>query len=119
MEWRVKQVIAVRSDLKMGKGKLAAQVAHGAVAGMEETRRRQPEWVEEWLQEGQPKIVVRVGGLDELLALKVEAEEADIPLALVQDRGLTQLPPGTITCLALGPAPSDRLDPITGRLKLL
>jgi len=38
---------------------------------------------------------------------------------LVRDRGLTQVPPGTITCLGLGPAPADLLDSLTGNLTLL
>ena len=117
----VKQVIAVRIDIRMGKGKLAVQVAHAAVEAvfrcMESSRCR--EWLEVWRRSGQKKIVVKVGSLSELFELKSKAEELSIPYALIADAGLTQLPPGTVTSLGLGPAPSQLLDSITGSLPLL
>lgn len=114
-----KQVIVVRTDLKMGKGKLAAQVAHAAVLSAEICRNMRPLWYQEWMNEGQKKIVVRVDNLTELLKIKENAEEKGLPVALIEDAGLTQLEPGTITALGIGPAPRDLLDPITGHLKLL
>mgnify|MGYP000555783985 CR=1 FL=1 len=117
----VKQVIVVRTDIKMGKGKLAAQVAHAAVEAvfrcMESNVCR--EWLEIWRRSGQKKIVVKVDSLAELIELKKKAEELSIPYALIADAGLTQLSPGTVTSLGLGPAPSHLLDSITGLLKLL
>jgi PTH2 family peptidyl-tRNA hydrolase len=114
-----KQVIIVRADLKMGKGKLAAQVAHAAVLAAEICRNTRPFWHKEWMNEGQKKIVVKVNNLDELLKIKETAEAKGLPTALIQDAGLTQLEPGTITTLGIGPAPKDLLDPITRHLKLL
>ncbi len=114
-----KQVIAVRVDLKMGKGKTAVQVAHASLASAEEARKARPEWYRGWLAEGQAKIAVRVGALEEMLFLKTKAEARHLPTALIEDRGLTQLPPSTATCLGIGPAPSDEIDSITGDLKLL
>ncbi len=114
-----KQVIAVRNDIKMGKGKLAAQVAHAAVASALETKSRNPEWFREWWNEGQAKIVVKVNDEDELRKLGKEAEGLKIASSLIVDRGLTQLEPGTVTCIGLGPAPSILIDRITGHLKLL
>lgn len=118
-EFEYKQVIIVRTDLKMGKGKLAAQVSHAAVSSAEETRKRRPEWWRAWLEEGQCKVTVKVQGLAELLALEKEASHMRLPFSLITDRGLTQLPPSTVTCLGIGPAPSVQVDKITGKLPLL
>ncbi len=118
-EFDFKQVIVVRIDLKMGKGKLAVQVAHAAISAFEEARKRRPEWVQAWLDEGQAKVAVKVGDLGELMKLKSEAAKQRFPHSLVTDRGLTQLPPSTITCLGIGPAPSIDLDELTGALPLL
>lgn len=114
-----KQVIVVRTDLKMGKGKLAAQVGHAAVSAAEEAKKKCPEWWQAWLEEGQCKVAVKVKSLEELLELQREAIRLKLPHSLVADRGLTQLPPGTVTCLGVGPAPSTRVDRVTGKLPLL
>jgi PTH2 family peptidyl-tRNA hydrolase len=118
-QWEYKQVIAVRTDLKMGKGKIAVQAAHAAVLAAEEARMQKPEWYRAWMESGMAKIAVKVSSLEELKKLEEEARRNDLPVAIVEDRGLTQVPPGTITCLAIGPAPASKVDPITGRLKLL
>jgi len=115
----IKQVIVVRQDLEMGKGKLAVQVAHAAVEGYIEAFKHKPEWVEEWLKQGQKKVVVKVSSLEELMNIFNEARKHKLPTCIIRDAGKTQLKPGTITCIALGPAPSRILDEITGKLKLL
>ncbi|MGB9135299.1 MAG: peptidyl-tRNA hydrolase Pth2 [Candidatus Bathyarchaeia archaeon] len=117
--FRYKLVIAVRTDLKMGKGKLAAQVGHAAVSATEEARRKHPEWWEAWLGEGQCKVAVKAKNLPDLLGLQKRAAQMKLPYSLVVDRGLTQLPPDTVTCLGIGPAPSAQVDRITGNLPLL
>lgn len=114
-----KQVILVRTDLKMGKGKLAAQVAHASLGAALKAMKIHKEWFEKWMEAGQVKVVLRVSGEFELLEFKDKALEANLPTELVIDRGLTQLEPGTTTCLAIGPAPSDLIDRLTGTLKLL
>ena len=115
----MKQVIVVRSDLKMGKGKLAAQVAHASISAAEEAMTRSEGWYRDWKVEGQAKIVLKIGSEAELKELLRRARAMHLPAALIQDRGLTQLEPGTTTCLGLGPAPDDLLDRLTGNLKLL
>ncbi len=118
-EFKYKQVIIMRSDLRMGKGKIAAQAGHAAVSAAEEARKHFQKWWKAWLDEGQCKIAVKVNGEAELIDLMDVARRAELPYALISDRGLTQLEPGTITCLAIGPAPAAEVDGITGKLALL
>jgi len=116
--FRYKQVIVLRTDLNMSKGKIAAQAGHAAVAAAEEARKRNSDWWRAWLREGQCKIAVKAGSARELTELEREAKEMRLPCALITDRGLTELPPATLTCLGIGPAPSSKVDEITGTLSL-
>jgi PTH2 family peptidyl-tRNA hydrolase len=115
----VKQAIVVRTDLGMGKGKLAAQAAHASLSAAELVSSSRVGWYEDWKSEGQKKVVLKVGSESELDELYKAARHAKLPAALVHDRGLTQLEPGTVTCLGIGPAPDGEIDSITGKLKLL
>jgi len=117
-EFKYKQVIVLRVDLKMSKGKIAAQAGHAAVSAAEEARKQCPKWWKAWIEEGQCKIAVKAGSEEELLKLEKKAKELAIPCALITDRGLTELPPGTVTCLGIGPAHSDQVDKITGNMNL-
>jgi PTH2 family peptidyl-tRNA hydrolase len=114
----IKQVIVVRTDLDMGKGKIAAQVGHACVLGAEHVRKSHPEWFKEWWA-GQEKVVVKVSGIKELQEIKRHAIDLDLPWSEVSDAGHTQLAPGTTTCISIGPAPENLIDKITGDLKLL
>jgi len=114
-----KQVIVVRRDLGMGTGKLAAQVAHAAVMGAEKTKHARREWFDEWYTMGQAKVVVKVQSMEELVEVRKRAESLHLPVVQVHDSGLTQIPPGTSTCIGIGPAPSDMIDKVTSGLKLL
>jgi len=115
----IKQVIVLRKDLRMGIGKIASQVGHAAVLGVERSRKYNKLWLMNWFNEGQPKIVVKVNSFEELLQVQSDAEKFMMPLVVVQDRGLTQIPTGTVTCIGIGPAPSDIIDKVTSKLKLL
>lgn len=113
---RWKQVIVVDASLGLPPGKLAAQVAHAAVAaflsaGAEAQR--------SWLDQGMPKIVLAAGSAEELKALAQKAQEASLPAYLIADAGRTVLEPGTTTCLGIGPARAEEIDRITGTLRLL
>ena len=114
-----KMVIVVRTDIKMSKGKMAAQAGHAAVSASEYARKRRPEWWTPWINEGQCKIAVKMKSEQEIMELERKARNAGLPAALIVDRGLTQLPPETMTCLGIGPAPADKVDAITGKLSLL
>jgi PTH2 family peptidyl-tRNA hydrolase len=118
-EFEYKQVIVFRTDLKMGKGKLAAQAGHAAVSAAEEARKRHRVWWEAWLFEGQRKIAVKAKDEKELSELESAAKDLGLPNALIVDRGLTQIPEGTVTCLGIGPAPEGLVDKLTGKLPLL
>lgn len=118
-DFRYKQVIVFRSDLKLSKGKTSAQAGHAAISAAEEARKHRKEWFEGWMREGQCKIAVKVKNEKELIRLEVEAKELGLPNALIVDRGLTEIPAGTVTCLGIGPAPVERVDKITGLLPLL
>jgi len=115
---KMKQVIVLRADLKMSPGKAAVQASHAAVSSAEEARKNCPSWWREWIEEGQCKIVLKVNSEVELLSLEKKAREMKIPAALIADMGLTELEPGTVTALGIGPAPSNLIDKITGSLPL-
>ncbi len=117
--FQYKQVIAVRTDLGMSKGKTAVQVAHGAVTAAELARVTQQDVWKAWFSEGQKKVAVRVQSAEELLEIRRLAAVNGIPSALIQDAGMTELPPGTMTVVAIGPARSELIDKVTGHLKLL
>lgn len=116
---RYKQAIVVRGDLEMSQGKLAAQVAHAAVSATERARKEKSEWHREWLNEGQKKVVLAAKNEKELKKLYAEALKNGLPCELIEDAGLTELPPGTLTALGIGPAPVEKIDLVTGRLPLL
>lgn len=133
----VKQVIVVRRDLKMKKGKLAAQVSHASMKiffdRIEEIypdgRMQKPYKVliedvtpemKEWIEGIFTKVVVGCDGEEELYQLKQQAERMNCPVSLVIDNGLTVFNGvKTPTCIAVGPADSELVDQITGHLKLL
>ena len=111
--------IVVRQDLKMGKGKIAAQVGHASVEASEIARRMHRQWWNEWIGEGQCKVVLRTDSQDEFRTLESEATKLGLPTSIIRDRGLTQISPDTETCIGIGPGPSKLVDRITGHLRLL
>lgn len=117
--FRYKQTIVIRTDIQMSVGKLAAQACHASLEAALKAMKSHPDIFEAWLREGAKKVVLRVESLEELLRLREKAERLGIPNALITDRGLTELPPGTVTALAVGPAESSLVDRVTGRLRLL
>jgi PTH2 family peptidyl-tRNA hydrolase len=132
--YNVKQVIVLRKDLNMRKGKMVAQGAHASMAailkygwfdltkekGENEFHLTMTPDVEEWLEGNFAKICVSADSEEELLALYKAAQQADMPCSLIQDAGFTEfngVP--TYTAVAIGPAQATEIDKITGNLKLL
>jgi len=111
----VKQAIVARMDIGMGEGKLAAQVAHASLSAYEDAREKTQR---AWKGDGQKKVVLKVDSEDELFELADKAEREGLPHAIVRDAGHTQLEPGTVTALAVGPAREDLVDRVTGDLDL-
>ncbi len=103
----------------MGKGKICSQVAHASLGAAEIAMNKYKEYYEEWKRTGQKKIVLKVSSEKELIELYEKALKEDLPCYLVIDAGYTQVEPGTKTCLAIGPGPDEKIDKITGHLKLL
>ncbi len=111
-----KQVILLRTDLKLPKGKACVQVAHGSSAALLKSHKDD---IKKWQLEGMKKIVLKVKDLPELLKYKQEAEDSGLITALIEDAGKTVLQPGTITCLGIGPDKEEKIDRITGKLKIV
>ena len=118
MDFEYKMMIVMREDLDLSAGKLAVQAAHAAVSCAMSCKRDRTKWFRSWFDEGQRKVVVRVFDLAHLKEVESAARRAGLPVEKVADAGLTEVPPGTVTCLGIGPAPDSDLDPVTGLLKL-
>ncbi len=114
----IKQAIIMRTDLDMGKGKIAGQAAHAAVLGYVKVMSRDSSIAEAWEQGGQKKIVLKIATEKEFFELFSQVKR-EIPCAMVQDAGMTQLEPGTATCFSIGPWDSAQIDKFTSKLKLL
>src|SRR3989344_3825604 len=113
-----KQEIIIRKDLGMGVGKTSAQTAHASLEAYEKAVREKPNWVREWKESGQTKIVVKVNSKKELLEM-FEKTKKIFPTSLIKDAGRTQIEAGEPTAVAIGPAPENELNKFTKELKLL
>ena len=114
----LKQVLVLRTDLKMGKGKLCSQASHASIEAFLKAKQKDSFLAEQWLKQGMPKIVLKVEGEKELLEVFEKAKKT-IPSALIKDAGRTQVEQGSITALVLGPWIGEEIDKFTKHLKLL
>jgi len=112
----MKQVIVVRNDLKMSKGKTAAQACHACLGSYKKADSNK---IKLWEKEGQKKVIVKVNNLEELFLIKEIAKKNNVPNFIVKDAGRTELPTSTITCLGIGPDTDEIIDKVTHDLKLL
>ena len=112
----MKQTIVVRDDLGMGRGKLAAQAAHASLEAADRATDRERR---AWKDGGMKKIVLSADSEQQLRELRREADSRGLPTALVQDAGHTQLEPGTVTAIAVGPGEESDVDAVTGHLDLI
>lgn len=114
----MKQVIVMRADLGMRKGKMIAQGAHASMAVV--VNNFEHKNVKEWLSGKFKKIVVRVDSKEELLILYNKVLDAGLLVSIIEDSGLTEFKGvPTLTCLAIGPELPEDVDKLTGHLKLL
>lgn len=132
-EKRVKQVIVIRKDLNMRKGKMSAQSAHASLAVFFNMMKANPKsdpngghfemdvanpFMLSWINGHFTKIGVSVNSEQELLDLHQQALAAGLPCALIKDAGFTEFKEPTYTTLAIGPDDPDKIDLITGKLSL-
>lgn len=115
----IKQVILIRTDLGMGAGKKCAQACHASVSCSDLVRVKNKRVWKNWKNMGQKKVVLKIQSLEDLQIVIAKLEKDHLPFYLIKDAGLTQLDPGTVTALGIGPAESSEIDKITGNLKLL
>ncbi len=112
----LKQVILVRQDLKLPKGKAAAQAAHASV---EAVLKSPPQLVKDWRATGMAKIVLKVKNEKELIKYFQMAKDEGITASLITDAGRTVIAPGTKTCVGIGPDEEETIDHLTSELPLL
>ncbi|MFA5108709.1 MAG: peptidyl-tRNA hydrolase Pth2 [Candidatus Micrarchaeia archaeon] len=115
----IKQVIVVRTDLKMGKGKIAAQAAHASIDSYIKAKSKNSQIVESWMNHGMPKTVLKVDSESDLVRIFMECADREIPCSIITDAGKTQIEPGSKTCVGIGPAKAEAIDRVTGGLALL
>ncbi|KAK3042269.1 hypothetical protein RJ639_001864, partial [Escallonia herrerae] len=113
-----KMVLVVRNDLKMGKGKIAAQCSHATLGLYKKLLHRAPKALSRWEMCGQVKVVVKIDSEDDMLLLQERAKSLNLPTHTTIDAGRTQIAPNSRTVMSiLGPA--EMVDDVTGGLKLL
>ncbi|CAJ0589982.1 unnamed protein product [Cylicocyclus nassatus] len=115
-----KMVLVANMSLKMGAGKLAAQVGHATLGVYRQAMNSEAgrEAIDAWTRHGQVKIVVRGSSTEELMDLCKAAKDGGCWYYLVQDAGYTQIPPGSRTVLGIF-GTVEQVDAITGGMKLL
>lgn len=111
-----KQVILVRQDLKLPKGKMSAQAAHASVEAALNSPKK---LLEAWRKSGAKKVILKVKDKKELIEFKKKAEMKGLTSALIVDAGKTVLPKETATCLGIGPDEEKKIDAVTGKLKIV
>ncbi|KAI5347355.1 PREDICTED: peptidyl-tRNA hydrolase [Prunus dulcis] len=113
-----KMVLVVRNDLKMGKGKIAAQCSHATLGLYKKLLHRAPKALNRWEMCAQPKVVVKIESEEDMLVLQEKAKSLKLPTHITIDAGRTQIAPNSMTVMAiLGPV--EVVDDVTGGLKLL
>ena len=112
-------MLIVRRDAKMSAGKISVQCAHAAVECALACKKSSPRLFERWRNQGAKKICVFAEDLKELMGLHDEANHAHLTTHVVKDAGKTELAPGTVTVLGIGPATYQTMTRITSHLPLV
>ncbi len=118
-EVQLTMAIITRADLKLSKGKLAAQAAHAAVDAALTSSKVAAKQLADWRANGARKIVVVARNLKHLKRIYGEARADGLVAEMISDAGHTEIPAGTVTVVAIGPAERDEVDAIIGSLPLL
>jgi len=113
---KYKQAILLRQDLRLPLGKASSQVAHASV---DATLKSDKKIVGLWKKEGGKKVILKVNDEKELFKYKQMAEEIGLKTSLISDAGHTVVEPGTITCLGIGPDLEEKIDKVSGKLKMV
>jgi len=128
----IRQILVVRKDLNMRRGKLVAQAGHAVLKSFFDQGEFKPDErgggifsvalspdVYKWASQNFKKICVSVNNEEELLDILAKAKSYNLPCALIQDNGLTEFKgKPTYTFVSIGPAQKEQLDPVTGSLPL-
>ncbi|ABO35303.1 peptidyl-tRNA hydrolase Pth2 [Methanococcus maripaludis] len=113
------QAIVIRNDLKMGKGKMAAQACHASIQAFLHAQKISSSAVSGWMNEGQKKVVLKVNSEKELLEIFKNVNIEGLPCSLIRDAGRTQIEPGSLTAVGIGPEKEEKISKVTKDLKLL
>src|SRR5437762_13257283 len=103
----------------MSRSRVGVEMVNASGMAAFDAKARHRKWFAEWWAEGEKKVVVKGGTLSDLHGLRTKARSMGLTTALVEDAGLTELSPGTVTCLGIGPGPNAIVDQVTGGLKLM
>ncbi|RZC35744.1 PTH2 and/or DUF2000 domain containing protein [Asbolus verrucosus] len=112
-------VIIIRTDLNMGKGKIASQAAHAAVSLYESALKSSNPHLKSWLLSGQPKVILKVDSYNVLISVYDGAKLNNLNACVIRDAGLTQIEAGALTAVGIGPGKEEDIDKLTKTLKLL
>lgn len=115
----LKMVMVVRSDLKMGHGKIAAQCCHACLGLYKSQLKKDIPRLKAWENSNYKKVVLKCANEEEMINIADKARSQNLDYYIVRDAGLTQIAPGSKTVLSVGPASEKELKDVTGYLKLL
>ncbi|WVO18479.1 peptidyl-tRNA hydrolase [Cryptococcus depauperatus] len=115
----IKLVLVVNDELKMTKGKIAAQAGHATLACAMTLKDANPKLFKAWQMQGQPKIALQGASTEELETLAAQARSINLCARIIRDAGRTQVASGSKTIVGIGPGPAKLVNTITGKLKLL
>lgn len=111
----LKQVVILNSDLEISKGKEISQACHASLRAFQKASKSERE---DWDGSGGKKVVLETGEKD-MRSRFQKAKDEGIPASLIKDAGLTEVEPGTLTSAGIGPAEENKIDSITGDLRLV
>jgi peptidyl-tRNA hydrolase len=115
----LKMVMVVRTDLKMGHGKVAAQCCHACLGLYKALLKKDLPRLQAWENSNYKKVVVKCTTEEEMISIAEKARKKGLEYYIVRDAGLTQIIPGSKTVISVGPASEEELRDVTNQLKLL